>query len=267
MGNDGGSIAKRVDLVKEKPKEIKKDIVSMNKNRSRYCSMSNQKLTKPIVVCKLGYLYNKESVLSALINKQMPSLFNHIKKLKDVKDVKAEIKSQEAEFPIVCPLSGLEFNGVNKFVVFWSCGCMISEKTFQADKKNALQKANKEDGSDSKPQLKCPLCGTPYSESQIIYLNQEPEQIEAKKKLLMAASKNIKKVEKEKEAFLGKRDPIEEEQPVGKEPEKKNILDKLAREEEDSQLKTYKGLFHQSKNLKIGDAKELFFRNVRFGLR
>jgi hypothetical protein len=33
MGNDGGSIAKRVDLVKEKKKEIKKDTLTMNQNR------------------------------------------------------------------------------------------------------------------------------------------------------------------------------------------------------------------------------------------
>jgi hypothetical protein len=43
-----------------------------------------------ICVCKLGYIYNKEELLKKLIEKQMPKEFSHIKKLKDVKDVKSE---------------------------------------------------------------------------------------------------------------------------------------------------------------------------------
>lgn len=33
MGNDGGSIAKRIDLVREKKKEVKKDKITNNQNR------------------------------------------------------------------------------------------------------------------------------------------------------------------------------------------------------------------------------------------
>jgi hypothetical protein len=43
-----------------------------------------------ICACKLGYIYNKEELLKKLIEKQIPKEFSHIKKLKDVKDVKSE---------------------------------------------------------------------------------------------------------------------------------------------------------------------------------
>jgi len=33
MGNDGGSIPKRIDMVKEKTIEPKKDMVTINKNK------------------------------------------------------------------------------------------------------------------------------------------------------------------------------------------------------------------------------------------
>jgi hypothetical protein len=43
-----------------------------------------------ICVCKLGNIYNKEELLKKLIDKSMPKEFSHIKKLKDVKDIKSE---------------------------------------------------------------------------------------------------------------------------------------------------------------------------------
>jgi hypothetical protein len=61
------------------------------------CQISKEPLQAPslndksnIYVCKLGYIYNKEELLKKLIEKQMPKEFIHIKKLKDVKDVKSE---------------------------------------------------------------------------------------------------------------------------------------------------------------------------------
>ncbi|KAF0380792.1 DUF602-domain-containing protein [Gigaspora margarita] len=49
MGNDGGSISKRIELVKEKQKE---------------------RLLKALVVaCTLGNLYNKDAILEYLLNK------------------------------------------------------------------------------------------------------------------------------------------------------------------------------------------------------
>jgi len=56
--------------------------------RSRTCALSNNPLVEPIVACELGYLYNKEAVITALLDKSLSShnggTFSHIRKVKDV---------------------------------------------------------------------------------------------------------------------------------------------------------------------------------------
>lgn len=39
----------------------------------------------PIVWCRLGFLYKKEAIINALMNKKIPVSFKHISSLKDVK--------------------------------------------------------------------------------------------------------------------------------------------------------------------------------------
>jgi len=279
MGNDGGSIAKRIDLVKEKSKEVKKDTVAINQNRSKHCAISNAKLHIPLVVCRLGYLYNKEALLNCLINKTMPSTFSHISKLKDVKDVQAtENNNHHSQYPLICPLTGLEFNGLSRFLVLWRCGCMISEKALKAS-----------------PTPICPMCGTAYKPWEITLLNLSPEEIEVKRVLLheekmQALAEKKEKVEKvvvkDDAVLLGKRDLKDIESYIipehlskkiakgGTEASKapENILDKLAAAGNSSLKKSkpvftidYEELFH--KDSKVEDAKGLFFRNCRFGIR
>ncbi len=292
MGNDGGSIPKRIDLVKEKAKEIKKDTLTINQNRSRYCAISNSKLQAPIVGCKLGYLYNKEALLSCLINKAVPSTFSHISKLKDVKDLVTTPNSdRNSPNPLICPLTRLEFNGLNKFLFFWKCGCMIAEK-----------------GLASAKTQNCPLCGTEYKSSDVVHLNMSYEEVEAKRKAILdaksATSQNaVKETTKEEKnsdikenlsdskrdlhntdsSTLGKRevkdlesyllptagsnannqkDKTEEEKPL-------NILDRLgsSNQPKGSNILTlvFADMFHKHKS--VEDAKGLFFRNCRYGIR
>jgi hypothetical protein len=194
MGNDGGSIAKRIDLVKEKTKEVRKDTVAISQNRSRYCAISNNQLTPPIVGCRLGYLYNKEALLSCLINKTMPTTFDHICKLKDVKNINAtENSNKQSPYPLICPLTAVEYNGLTRFVFLWSCGCLMSERS--------LGKTN-EAGKTY-----CPLCSSEYQDKDVVLLNLTPEEIEAKKQLLMAAKPPTKTVEDKKDANLGVNHP------------------------------------------------------------
>lgn len=189
MGNDGGSIAKRIDLVREKTKEIRKDTITNNQNRSRYCAISNTTLQKPIVGCRLGYIYNKEALLSCLINKTMPKTFNHIIKMKDVRDIRAtENSNLNSPYPLVCPLTAIEYNGVAKFVFIWTCGCLLTEKALTKPK-----------SADEK--LNCPLCNTEFQEKDIIPLYLSPEEIEVKKQLLLSTRKG--QVDSKKEAKLG----------------------------------------------------------------
>lgn len=88
MGNDGGSIPHRAEMVKTKKKEEYKDNFEIARAKSRLCSMSKEPLRKPIAVCRMGLLYNKEEVVKRLIEKSIPRAFRHIKKLKDIKEAK-----------------------------------------------------------------------------------------------------------------------------------------------------------------------------------
>ena len=255
MGNDGGSIPKRVDLVKQKKKEVKKDYIAINKLRSKHCAISNQKLKKPIVACRMGYLYSKEVVYGCLIKKDIPKAFRHIKKTKDVKDVTV-IENQKLEYPLICPLTREVHNGINKFVLIWKCGCMISQKAFDACKGSHV----------------CPHCSTKFKDGDVISLWDSLESIEMKKKLMFKFREERKRRKAAKKAGkgadgLGKRNPLDElpefKRAKKKKVEPENILDGIVKKGFDKEL--YKSMFHKQHD--VEDANGLLFRNVRFGIR
>ncbi len=59
-----------------------------------------------MVVCKLGLLYNKEAVLKGLLEKNLPGGFEHIARMKDVK----EVKFVKSGGHIICPVSTRELD-------------------------------------------------------------------------------------------------------------------------------------------------------------
>ena len=138
-------------------------------SRATLCTLTKQRLQKPIVACRLGFFYNKENLLKCLIEKTLPKEFNHISSLKDVVTVTVgENKKDDATFPFICPISQTEFNGLNKFILLWSCGCVVSEKAFletRDPKKN-----------------KCQNCGAGYTKEDIISLNMTAEEQDRVKK-------------------------------------------------------------------------------------
>ena len=132
MGNDGGSIPRRREVVKQKKKEQHKESYEIAKAKSSLCALGKDQLTEPLAFCKLGLLYNKEEVIKRLIEKNMPKAFRHIRKLKDVKDIKANFKIQaDGTKVIVCPVSQHELNGFHPFMAVWGCGCVFSEDAFK----------------------------------------------------------------------------------------------------------------------------------------
>ena len=133
------------------------------------CTLTKQKLKKPVVSCRLGFLYNKENLLKCLIDKTLPKEFAHIHSTKDFVDVNVkENTKKDPTFQFMCPLSQTEFNGLNKFVLLWTCGCMISEKAFQETKDIGKNK--------------CLLCNKEYTKEDIISMNMTPEEQEKIKK-------------------------------------------------------------------------------------
>lgn len=110
----------------------------------------------------MGFMYNKEALLKALIEKNLPKEFSHITSIKDF--VTLNLKQSEkpdAAFPFVCPVSNTELNGLNRFLFLWKCGCVFSEKALEQIK----------DG-----EKKCLICTKPYSSDEVISLNYTEEE-------------------------------------------------------------------------------------------
>ena len=176
MGNDGGSIPKRCQLIKPlKNPKPKKNQNLISYSRAKYCSLSKEKLKKPIVADKLGQIFNKKSIIENLINKNLPNkTFKHIKSLKDVKELKCEFSN---DGKIKCKISNIDFSGMNKFFFIWNCGDVLS-----LDAIKNLNMTNK-----------CLLCGEEFKKEDLISLNytkEEKEKIQ-KKILLERKEKNL----------------------------------------------------------------------------
>ena len=87
MGNDGGSIPGRRDLVREKGKEERAEADLVAKARSRLCTISKEPLRAPVSVCRLGNLYNQERLIERLMEKSVPQSHSYIRRLSDVREV------------------------------------------------------------------------------------------------------------------------------------------------------------------------------------
>lgn len=85
-------------------------------------------------MCGLGRLYSKQKVIEALLNKdKLPEELQHIKSLKDIKDLKltanpAYSAEDEKNSPFICALIGLEMSGQFRFAGLWTCGCKFNTK-------------------------------------------------------------------------------------------------------------------------------------------
>ena len=124
MGNDGGSIPDRTSQIRVRKRKRRINRAEIQKTKSNLCSMTKEQLRKPIVGDRLGQLYNKTSVIEYLLNKNKQKGFEHIKSLKNVKELKCIINDNGY---IQCQISQEEFSGLNKFFFLWTCGCVYSK--------------------------------------------------------------------------------------------------------------------------------------------
>ncbi len=103
--------------------------------KSKFCSLSSEPLIQPIVACELGNLFNKEAILTALLNKSLPASFSHIRGLKDLKQLILTCVPDYHEGGDVaqfkCPVTQVEFNGIQPFVVLWNSGWVLSESAIR----------------------------------------------------------------------------------------------------------------------------------------
>lgn len=147
MGNDGGSIPKRRELVKEAAKALSTTQVKEVRTEQQAHAWSHDPLTRkplarPVVSDSAGVLYNKDSIIEHILrgdddpdkaeaDKQMQG---RVKSLKDVVEVKFEVDEEGKSSLLesvgstgrkerwVCPISGKEMGPGAKAVYLVPCG-------------------------------------------------------------------------------------------------------------------------------------------------
>jgi len=196
MGNDGGSIPTRGDLVKTKKKRKIDPSEKEEKNRSKWllCSLTQEPLQKHIVADQLGNVFNKEDVLRHLIDKTMPNQYKHIKSSKNLLELHlqsnkyydskanflAGLDIDNLQSPFECPVTQRPMNGKHPFSALKVCGHVFYDKVLQ----EALQQ--------SKPL--CYVCQKSFSSSDIFPLH--PDEVTLEKLKLELKQQQKKKSEK-----------------------------------------------------------------------
>jgi len=143
MGNDGGSIPKRRELVKEAAKaptatQIKEAQAESQEHAWNHDPLTSKPLASPVVSDSLGTLYNKDSILEFLLAEEGSTekvegekvLGGRVKALKDVVEVKFEVddgeggerKSVGRRERWVCPVTRVEMGPQAKAVYVVPCG-------------------------------------------------------------------------------------------------------------------------------------------------
>ncbi|KAF2673523.1 DUF602 domain-containing protein [Microthyrium microscopicum] len=142
MGNDGGSIPKRGELVTEAAKDptaaqLKETILEKQGYLWTTDPLKNEALRPPIVSDCTGRLYNKESILEFLLPSDDPDaphkkaemekiLGGTVKSLRDIVEVKFEADSQDGN-KWICPITGKPLGPASKAVYLVPCGHAFSE--------------------------------------------------------------------------------------------------------------------------------------------
>ncbi|CAI5757806.1 unnamed protein product [Candida verbasci] len=175
MGADGGTIAKRQDILAlhsnfkdlENTKAKKGDGDEIN-NRFTICQISSLTLFKkdPIVGDYKGNLFIKEKILEYLLNVKLKKVkkeekFNHISSIKDLCQINITWSVVKDVPFVICPVTK-EIQKYQTFAYLRSCHCVLSYKV--------LKIKNSKD-SDSEIKYSCPNCNKDYELIDIVLLD------------------------------------------------------------------------------------------------
>ncbi|KAM0550715.1 hypothetical protein ACHAPJ_008780 [Fusarium lateritium] len=157
MGNDGGSIPKRRELVKNAARapttsELKATALESLAHAWAHCALSGEPLDIDTVVSDWrGRLYNYEAILKGLMPSDDPVEVTPaslgIKSLRDV----AKLKVSKNGDKLVCPISMKELGPAVKTVYLVPCGHVFADVAM----KEIQEKT-------------CPECGAEFSQDNII---------------------------------------------------------------------------------------------------
>ncbi|KAJ5727140.1 hypothetical protein N7493_004960 [Penicillium malachiteum] len=181
MGNDGGSIPTRRELVKEAARapstaQVKEVQREQQEHAWTTCLLSHKALARPIVSDSVGNLYNKDAVIQFLIpgddGEGISSksdceeiLCGRVKSLRDVVELHFEIDTELTEHPSdkinahrherregwICPITAKPLGPSVKSVYLVPCGHVFAEEAIRQLKGD-----------------KCLQCDQPYTEDNII---------------------------------------------------------------------------------------------------
>ncbi|PKY01280.1 DUF602-domain-containing protein [Aspergillus campestris IBT 28561] len=196
MGNDGGSIPTRRELVREAAKnpstaQLKEVQREQQEHAWTTCPLSHKQLMRPIVSDSLGNLYNKDAILKFLLPGEEPEgissradceefLGGRVKGLRDVVELKFEIDTEREQHPShkldrregwICPVTAKQLGPSVKSVYLVPCGHVFSEEAVRQLKED-----------------KCLQCNEPYTEDNVITILPAKE---SDKQSLVARSQRL----------------------------------------------------------------------------
>lgn len=195
MGNDGGSIPTRRELVKSASRSKTHSEVRNSQSQSSqyhwtYCALSKRPLASPIVADYLGRLYNKDAMIEWLL-KGLEAFGDgeevlrgrDVSSLKDVAGVQFQVSEStpgeessgngaleqteggERKERWVCPVTRKELGPGVRAVFLVPCGCAFTESAIKETT------GHNQEGEDAE----CLQCGKPYNPRDVININPTAE--------------------------------------------------------------------------------------------
>ncbi|XP_026454725.1 protein RTF2 homolog [Papaver somniferum] len=211
-GGDGGATgAESRDCYLNMYAVKKPDKVDPNETRlSKWttCALSFEPLKPPCVIDQNGNVFNKESLVEALLGKKLPKGFGHIKGLKDMipihlsqipkkKNDTDDVDNISFDTKFQCPVAGVELNGKYKFFALRSCGHVLSAKALKEVKSSST----------------CIVCHKEYTEFDKIVINGSEEEVaELKERMELEKAKLREKVKEKKKMKVKSNVGLKEEE-------------------------------------------------------
>ncbi|CAD6567590.1 MAG: hypothetical protein ASARMPREDX12_000544 [Alectoria sarmentosa] len=150
MGNDGGSIPTRRELVKSSAAalsttQVKEIQTEQQEHYWSTCALSHQELSHPIVSDALGTLYNKDAVLDYLLDvgkeggemekgeleKRGEAFKDRLRGLRDVVEVRFQTEGPGGNQRWVCPVTGKVLGPGTRAAYLVPCGHAFAESVFK----------------------------------------------------------------------------------------------------------------------------------------
>ncbi|KAI1333518.1 Rtf2 RING-finger-domain-containing protein [Xylariaceae sp. FL0016] len=239
MGNDGGSIPKRRELVKNAARtpttsELKATVLENLTHLWTFCPLSSEPLEPSTTVSDAhGRLYAYESILQCLLPSPSSAIPEAqeaefaragISSLKDVVKLKFSLrKDDDGKEVRACPVSMKELGASTKAVYLVPCGHVFAEVAMKE-----ITPLSSGDTAASETDRTCPECSEPFLERDAIPIlpaeaadiEKCTKRIEELKSLGLTHSLKKDKSAGKKKRKAGHDDPSQRKGTVGKDKEK-----------------------------------------------